>query len=82
MSAPRQKHFYWLEKLGREGGDAVKLSRATLTPKGWMESGSKEFQTADAARSVLPRGLVRSWPPSYGGTQVIEWWSEPEETTR
>lgn len=53
-------------------------------PRGWQESGSRLFEgdtpedAADKARAYLPPGLIRSWPAGYGGTQVIEYWSEPE----
>ncbi len=69
----KRKHSYWLEK---NQDDSIQLCRATLTPKGWIESGSKRFNNADDARAYLPPGLVRSWPPNYGGTRVIEYWNE------
>lgn len=71
---PKLKHFYWLE---RKQDDSIKLCRATLSPRGWMESGEKNFPNAEEARAYLPPGLIRSWPPSYGGTRVLEYWSEP-----
>jgi hypothetical protein len=72
------RHSYRLE-MNRDG--TFQLSRVTERDpeQGWMETGTKTFATADEARDYLPKdkGLVRSWPPAYGMSNVIEYWDEP-----
>jgi hypothetical protein len=47
------------DRMERDG-KAVRLCRASLTAKGWMERGSKDFPNADVAQALLPIVLVRS----------------------
>lgn len=77
MNEYRRKYHYRIDQ-NRDG--TFTLSRATLFPKGWMESGSKVIKSADldALRLKLQdSGFIRSWPPSYGKADVVEYWDEP-----
>lgn len=75
MEKKRPIHHYRLE---RNHDGTVTMHRVTLSPRGWMENGSYDFPDEDSARApLLKSSLVRSWPPSYGNTNVIEYWDEP-----
>ncbi len=76
MADERQRNHYRIDQT-RDG--AFVLCRATYFPdKGWMENGSKIITDIEVTRDKLKKeGFVRTYPSSFSGTGVIEYWDEP-----
>ncbi len=73
-----QKRYHYRFESNRD--ETRTVFEVILTPKGWEENEEKIMtkEEAGALRSTLKDlGYIVSHPPSYGGTNVLEFWDAP-----